>query len=183
MEPQYKRKRIWVDPPFQTRLLVRMVVYLFLFFFVALHVAFFFHVLRHFTTNGLGAGIDNLYLDFLSAQQPLLLTLLMLTPILLYDLLKFSHRVAGPLFRARKILGEMADGKPVRPFTPRQGDLMRELIAAFNTLIVKWNEKHELIAPPTDSTVAPAAVPAPACAADAPCGAPATTAAIPAEPG
>ena len=74
-------------------------------------------------------------------ERSLLLTLILLTPVLMYDMLKFSHRIAGPLFRCRRVMLEMAEGKPVPEFKPRKRDLMRELFAAFNTLIVAWNAR------------------------------------------
>jgi hypothetical protein len=35
----------------------------------------------------------------------------------------------------------MAQGQPAEPFVPRKGDLMRELIQAFNALIAVWNAR------------------------------------------
>ncbi|MFL5342238.1 MAG: hypothetical protein ACJ8F7_18990 [Gemmataceae bacterium] len=144
----YKRTRLWVDPPFQARLLLRMGAYLFVLVLVILHVAFFFHVLQFFALNGMGGPIDEMYLTFLRQQQPLLLALVLFTPILMYDLLKFSHRVAGPLFRVRRNMAEITQGKRVPPFVPRTGDLMRELIAEFNVLIEQSNKRLEPKAAP-----------------------------------
>jgi hypothetical protein len=91
--------------------------------------------------NDVGQGVGNLYLDFLGRQKPLLITLVLVTPILLYDLLKFSHRIAGPLYRCRHVMEEMANGKSVPAFQPRKHDLMRELFQAFNALIAEWNAR------------------------------------------
>ncbi len=140
MKP-YKRRRLWVDPPFQFRLLLRMGLYLLLFAVTVLHIGFTFHFMMDFARNGVRMGIDELYLEYLSQQTPLLYTLILLAPILLYNLLKFSHRIAGPLYRCRKVMQEMASGAPVPEFIPRKHDLMRELFQAFNELIIEWNTR------------------------------------------
>src|SRR5947207_11874011 len=65
--------------------------------------------------------------------------MVMILPAFLYDLLKFSHRVAGPLLRCRHLMNEMAAGKTVPEFKPRKYDLMKNFFDAFNALIKKWN--------------------------------------------
>jgi hypothetical protein len=141
MGRNYRRTRLWIDPPFQARLLLRMWLYLLLYTLIAWHLGFVFEVTRELGTKGLGQGIDRLYLDFLGKQRPALAALVVLTPGILYDLLKFSHRVAGPLSRCRAVMQEMARGRPVAEFTPRKYDLMREMIRAFNDLIGEWNRR------------------------------------------
>jgi hypothetical protein len=141
MIPKFKRRRLWVDRPFQVRLLVRMAFYFIAYIVVVLHVGFAFEVMGYLGTNGSPKGLDELYLEFITRQNTLLITLLLVAPIMLYDLLKFSHRIAGPLFRCRKLMQEMAEGKTVEEFTPRKRDLMREFLMAFNELIREWNSR------------------------------------------
>src|SRR5262245_9229398 len=126
MKPAFQRKRVWVDPPFQSRLLLRLTMYLAAYTFLGLHLAFLFEVMREVAGPGVKSFTTH-YVEFLHRQLPVLVALLAMTPALMYDLLKFSHRVAGPLFRCRKVMEEMASGAVVREFTPRKGDLMREL--------------------------------------------------------
>jgi hypothetical protein len=141
MRPAYKRTRLWVDPPFQARLLVRMLFYLTLYTAVIWHIGFTFEAMRHVITTGPDKGISALYRDYFWQQGPLLYGFVLLVPVLLYNLLKFSHRIAGPLYRCRNVMQEMAAGKAVHEFTPRKHDLMRELFAAFNVLIRAWNSR------------------------------------------
>ena len=142
MKAAYKRGRLWVDPPFQARLLLRMVFYLVAYTAVIWHVGFAFEAMRRVVTEGPTRTISELYVDFFWQQVPLLYTFVLLLPALLYNLLKFSHRIAGPLYRCRNVMQEMAAGKPVREFQPRKNDLMRELFAAFNGLIKAWNARE-----------------------------------------
>jgi hypothetical protein len=137
-----QRKRFLVDSTFQLRLLVRMVCYLLLWIIIVFHVSFLFQLgTKAATGEGLGSGAMGLYEDYLRQQKPVFISLIMITPLFLYDLLKFSHRLAGPLYRCRRVMGEMAAGKSVPPFKPRKQDLMPELFQSFNALISVWNAR------------------------------------------
>lgn len=140
MKPTFKRKRLWVDTAFQARLLVRIAFYFVAYVLVLLHVGFIFEALGHLT-GGATRSLDELYLNYIGRQTSLLVTLLLVVPIMLYDMLKFSHRLAGPLFRCRKVMQEMAQGKAVPEFKARKHDLLVELFAAFNQLIHEWNRR------------------------------------------
>jgi hypothetical protein len=139
MGHRYKRTRLWVDPAFQFRLLLRIGLYFLLYSVILLHIGFFFHVMRECTAQGPTQRIAVIYADYLRQQNSLFYALIVTAPIILYDLLKFSNRIAGPLYRCRKVMQEMAGGKPVPEFTSRKRDLMRELFQAFNALIKEWN--------------------------------------------
>src|SRR5262249_47733652 len=127
MKPTFKRKRILVHPRFQFGLVARMSVYLLIATLAVLHTTFIMEVLVYVLSapaKGAGKGINGLYGDFLLRQRPFLLTLVMIAPILLYDLFKFSHRIAGPLYRCRKVMQDMIDGKAAPEFKPRDRDMM-----------------------------------------------------------
>ena len=142
MAPQFKRKRLWINRAFQARLLTRLVVYLLVFFALVWHTCFVFEILPGLVdSNNLGTGIGGLYLQCLGRQKPLLLALLVTLPAALYDLLRFSHRIAGPLYRCQRVMEEMAAGRAVPEFAPRGGDHMPEFFEAFNALIQQWNAR------------------------------------------
>ncbi len=141
MGQKYKRSRLWVDPPFQFRLLLRMGFYLVLYSVVVWHLGFLFTVMVDLPAKPPEGGLGGLYLQYLSQQRALLYALVLTCPIFLYDLLKFSHRIAGPLYRCRQLMQQMADGQPVPEFTPRKRDLMRELFQTFNALIKQCNAR------------------------------------------
>jgi hypothetical protein len=141
MKLRYKRTRLWVDPRFQTSLMLRMVFYLFLYAISVLHIGFCFEVITELGNQGPRRGIGELYVQYLLQQRSLLIALIVTAPMTLYDLLKFSNRIAGPLFRCRRVMLEMASGKTVAPFEPRKRDFMGELFQAFNALITAWNAR------------------------------------------
>jgi hypothetical protein len=141
MGTKYKRSRLWVDPGFQFRLQLRMGLYLLLYIGLVLFIDFAFELMADFGNNITNTGHNGRRIDFFGRQKYLLFALLVSLPIILYDLLKFSHRVAGPLYRCRKMMQQMAGGEVVPEFKPRKHDLMSEFFQAFNGLIKEWNRR------------------------------------------
>jgi hypothetical protein len=139
MKPRFKRTRLLVDPSFQFGLLRRTAFYLLLWTIVIFHVFFIFHLYEATTEPAPYRGMASVYAEFFSQQKPLLGTLILVTPLLLYDLLKFSNRIAGPLFRCRRVMQEMAAGNAVPEFKPRKHDFMAKFFEDFNALIKEWN--------------------------------------------
>jgi hypothetical protein len=109
--------------------------------FVVFHIGFVWDVMRTVAGNGASQGVGQLYADYHQKQLPMVIGFFAVAPAFLYDLVKFSHRIAGPLLRCRKVMQEMASGKAVPEFTSRQHDLMTELFQAFNALIKTWNAR------------------------------------------
>jgi hypothetical protein len=136
-----KRTRLVVDPPVQFRLLGRLGAYLLIYTVTLLHVGFAIEVFEKVVMADDGPWVLSLYLDYLGRQKSLLIGMGLILPVLLYDLLKFSHRIVGPLYRVRRWMGDMAAGKVVREFVPRKHDLMTELFDAFNVLIKACNAR------------------------------------------
>ena len=79
----------------------------------------------------------------MSQHRFILIGAIVLLPVILFDLLKFSNRVAGPLYRCRKIMTQMSRGESVPEFKPRKHDLMPELFLAFDELVKEWNARIE----------------------------------------
>jgi hypothetical protein len=142
-----QRRRLLVDPGMQFRLVGRMGIYFLIYAVGVVHIAFVFELLARFavaTPSAWQKGLGGMYLEFLAGHRALFLSLILFVPPLLYDLFKFSNRIAGPLFRCRRMMDEMAEGKQVPEFKPREGDLMGELFESFNRLIIACNKKNVL---------------------------------------
>jgi hypothetical protein len=155
----FKRTRLWVDPAFQCRLLLRQVAYWMLIVVLWVHIAYISELTAAIIqSTGNGSSIDGVaYTDFLWRYRFLLFGLVLTLPAVLYDLLKFSHRIAGPLFRCRRMMQEISEGKPVQEFKPRKNDLMLELLEAFNGLIRTWNARNHASAAAAPRDPAPVA--------------------------
>jgi hypothetical protein len=141
VKAKFKRTRLWVDTPFQLRLLAATALYFVVYTVFVWHIGFVIDTLRTCLGQGPMKAFSAAYAEYFWKQWPLILTFFLTTPLFLYDLLKLSHRVAGPLYRCRRVMLEMASGKAVPEFKPRKHDLMRELFAAFNSLITAWNAR------------------------------------------
>lgn len=59
---------------------------------------------------------------------------LLLMPIVIFDSMRFSHRFAGPMVRLRRVMRDLADGKPTSPVAIREGDFWNDFAADFNRL-------------------------------------------------
>src|SRR5437588_9821086 len=113
MSFKYKRRRLLVDPGFQYRLLLRTGLYFLIYAICVCHFGFLFYLAAEVAKNGMHQRFWNIYVGYLAGQSPLLIALVLTTLLVVPDLLKFSNRIAGPLYRCRKVMLEMASGKPV----------------------------------------------------------------------
>lgn len=66
------------------------------------------------------------------AQAPLLLVMFILMPIFLRDTLQLSNRFAGPMYRLRTALGEVAGGDEGGKIKFRDGDFWLEVADDYN---------------------------------------------------
>ncbi len=138
MKTTVKRTRHWIDPPLQLQLLARLGFYLVAYSLALIHVAFLYDVISNLPA-ALNQGVVVYYSEFFARQLPLLAALILVLPIFLYDMIKFSHRFAGPLYRFRKTLEAMAADRPVASVKIRKHDFLRNWVVPLNTVIQKWN--------------------------------------------
>jgi hypothetical protein len=141
---KHHRKRLFVDSAFQGRLLVRLVCYWAIYHVALWHLLFLFHMMSAAMSHDPivpAKSIGTLYREFAVHHTGIIVCFLVMLPILGRDLLKFSHRLAGPLVRFRNTMQQMADGKPVEPVTLRKHDLPSHFLSVFNKMVTVWNER------------------------------------------
>jgi len=78
-----------------------------------------------------------LYGNFTQQNLSFLVCSVVILPIMACDLLRFSHRIAGPLVRVRNELDRLTRDESVAPIRLRKGDLMQEVVDAFNRFLVR----------------------------------------------
>lgn len=154
----FSRKRLWIKPPFQRRLLFQVGSYFLLYVVVICLLGFFIYIQQALVSKQFQLGFG-IYMVYLASLRPLLYASILLVPYFIYDMVKFTNRIAGPLYRCQNLMRDMAEGKPVAEFLPRKHDLLPEFFADFNTLIRAWNSKLAAEANQRSTTEQPDEVP------------------------
>lgn len=126
-----KRSKLYVDHQLQGAMVFRLVVHwcatilcLFLFSFMLTAI---FHL---FSDSALTFG--DLVRGFLQRHLLFFLVLGALAPLFIWDMIKVSHRIAGPAFRLRRELRELAQGHEAESIEFREADFWRDLATNFN---------------------------------------------------
>ena len=65
---------------------------------------------------------------------------LLLLPIVLVDVLRLSNRFTGPMFRVRRMMGQLARGEHVPPLKFRDGDYWMDFADDFNAVAARMQE-------------------------------------------
>lgn len=138
------RKKVWVDV-FQTRLFVRIGVYLLIYLVCLGNLLFIWQLLQ----DGPGDPVQQ-YFGMLVEYSPALVCLVVLMPVMAYDAIRFSHRLVGPLVRFRRTMQAIANGEAVRPIKLREGDFLNELRDDFNLMLEALQKRGVPVLKPTD---------------------------------
>ena len=123
------RKKLFVNRELQGALILRTMAYWgACLFFVFMPIA----LLR--TWHEPDRLIFQHLLDTLGEHFSILLCAAVLLPLAMYDMLKTSHRIAGPVFRLKREIGRLANGEDVAPLSFRPGDYWHDVAQEFNKL-------------------------------------------------
>lgn len=128
----HKRKRLYIDPQVQGALLRRTFFY---WAFGVLGLLGLLTVWEVFQDPRLTLG--EAFYDCLVQNIPVLVISLILLPIVMYDTLKTSNRVTGPLYRLRQEMKKLASGQgeEVHPLRFRDGDFWGDLADEYNRIL------------------------------------------------
>lgn len=69
-----------------------------------------------------------------------LVSSMVVLPVVLYDLVKYSNRFAGPIHRLQRSLQAVANGDQVAPLSFRDDDYWQELAEHFNRVVARLSE-------------------------------------------
>jgi len=133
---------MFVSSVIQGRLTVRLALYWVLYHFVLWNVLFAYNFVdARFIGDGPIKPFGTIYSEFVSQYSPIIICAIAMLPIFLLDLVRLSHRIAGPLEQFKRKLRDMTAGKAVGKVRLRKGDLLTELEDVFNEYIEQY-EAH-----------------------------------------
>ena len=81
---------------------------------------------------------------------PVFGVLLVLAPLIVWDTIRFTHRLVGPLVRFRQTTQAIARGEAVRPIKLRDGDYLTEMRDDFNKMLEELQKHGVPVIKPTD---------------------------------
>lgn len=134
----FQRSRVFVDPKVQGGLILRVLMY-----WVLAVAAIGLLVTMQVAVGSKTAGWDMLFSRALLAFGPALIASVIILPLVLIDALRFSHRLAGPMFRLKKEFKNVADGGEFKPLVFREGDHWYELATEFNRVAAELNAHRQ----------------------------------------
>jgi hypothetical protein len=130
------RKRMFVDPIVQGAIMRRAVLYWFAcVLFVTLPL-----VIGRTLSQPEKLFYEHLG-DLWGVYWPVLTSVVLILPVMLYDLVRLTNRFAGPVTRLRRVLTQIADGNPVEPVRFRDGDFWPELAGEFNRAAAELEQR------------------------------------------
>ena len=140
MSKNFKRNRLFIDAEVQGALLRRTLLYWFLGVFGLLAMLTIWEVVQRPELT-LGEAFYACWLQ----SSPVVGVSLILLPVIMYDILKMSNRVAGPLFRFQQEMKKLANGKgdEMEPLRFRGGDFWGDLAKEYNRIVNQVRNQDE----------------------------------------
>jgi methyl-accepting chemotaxis protein len=154
--PKDGRKVILINPRFQLTFLGYMVGMSFvaiIIFYIANR--YFFWTFRQMGTT-LGLPPDHIFFQFIGEQQTKMNVVFGVTSLAVFIALSiggivFSHWVAGPLYRLKRHLRDIASGKTMADVKFRKRDFFPELADGFNEMMRSFRERLGASPAPAES--------------------------------
>ena len=133
-DKKHLRKKLWINQEVQGAIICRTVLH---WFFYMTAIIFAVVIYRSWIDPD-EMAIRFVY-DSFEYFAPAVLASVLLLPCVVYDTLKETHRVAGPIHRLKAEMTELASGGPSRNLKFRDGDHWSDIADTFNFL----SESHE----------------------------------------
>ncbi len=147
MSQHPQRKKTFVDSQVQGALVRRLVFHWLAFIGVAAAVAFCLQVLTD-PFKPFGEHVGSVW----RTHGPFLMVLVFMLPVFVVDTIKLSHRFAGPIYRLRVTIRELANGADFRPLKFREIDFWQGLAEDFNVMVARLRG-DAVDAPPAAATI------------------------------
>ena len=133
------RKRHWINREVQGAIIKRSVFHWYLCTSLILLAVVIVTALRHPSHSAL-----LLVYELWNHFSPAILASAVLLPVFIYDTLRATNRVVGPLHRLQVEMQALASGSEARPLQFRDGDYWQELAEQFNDLAAQVQKERKL---------------------------------------
>ncbi|MDB4614183.1 hypothetical protein OAH18_00695 [bacterium] len=107
------------------------------------------------------------FFGFFARHRPMLIAMLLLLPIVVWDMLKTTHRVAGPVYKFRSELQHYIDTGEMRSVKLRDNDFLTEFQDTWNQAVARHNGGEVADAARTGDVIPPSPEAAPATSSGA----------------
>jgi methyl-accepting chemotaxis protein len=136
-----RRRKYVIDWRFQLKFLLNTLGYL-TFMILVISVSLFAPLilqLRHIDATS--AEASNLALKILYLHDKFWLPVFLSLVAISLDSLRTTHKIAGPLYRFRRVFEALSDGRLPKPVKLRKGDHLRAEMEAINGMLVALREQ------------------------------------------
>jgi hypothetical protein len=144
-----KRKRLLIDTKVQGAIVGRFVAYWIYCLLTVTMLLFFWRVLA-----GPPAAPHEHLFFVLANFAPAALATAMILPVIVYDVLRLSHRFAGPIYRLHGALDELTEGQTVRPLNFRGDDFWPDLAIKYNAVAARLGQLEPTMTEPSHADLA-----------------------------
>ena len=94
---------------------------------------------------------------FWQQASPVVICMLVMMPFMIWDLMKLTNRIAGPLYRFESILKDFSQTGTLKPAVLRQGDLLTDYQNQFNEFVAAMHVMYPELRPVTSTSAFQAA--------------------------
>ena len=133
-----KRRKLFVDPKVQGTLLFRAFIY-WGFCLLALATMLLCWQVATGPTRLFYLHVDAMWRYF----GPAVIGSMLLLPIVLVDIIRVSNRFAGPVYRLRRAMRQLAQGEEFQPIHFRDNDFWQDFANEFNALAQQHQQLRE----------------------------------------
>ena len=129
---KHPRKCLFVDPKVQNALITRVVLY-----WMVCLTGMALILLCWRVITGPPQPFIMHFNELWFYYGPAVIASLILLPLVIFDLVRFSNRFVGPLFRLRRSMRELARGQYVEPLEFRDADFWGGIAEEFNAVRIR----------------------------------------------
>jgi hypothetical protein len=141
---QNPRKQVFVSGRIQGSIVKHAIFYWAVYHLILWHILFMYRYVQYraeLIAGGPPSTFWDLYAKFSHDHVAMILCALPILPVLVWDVIRVTHRVAGPLVRFRECLKALTRGEHVPFVRIRKGDYLVDMERAFNDYLATLPEQ------------------------------------------